>query len=172
MDKVIALISLLLILGLVNGSIYKKEDHLANGEIVYLDLAPVDPRSLMQGDYMALRFKIGTEIYNALPKMDEYQGWQHSADASDGYVIVKKDEKNIGTYKALYSDQVLSDDEVLMQYRIRNGSVKFATDAFFFQEGQAEVFQPARYGQFRIDKSGELLLVAMFDKDLNKLEVP
>jgi uncharacterized membrane-anchored protein len=56
-----------------------------------------------------------------------------------------------------------------MRYRVRNGAVKFATNAFFFQEGHAKHYEPARYGQFRVDSSGELLLVAMYDKELNRL---
>lgn len=31
-------------------------------------------------------------------------------------------------------------------------------------------YQPARYGQFRIDNKGELLSAGMYDKDLKKLE--
>ena len=84
----------------------------------------------------------------------------------------KIDEKNIATYKAIYNDQTLADNEILMRYRVRNGAVKFATNAFFFQEGHAQYYEPARYGQFRVDDKGELLLVAMYDKDLNKLEAP
>lgn len=170
MARIAALVSLVVVLGLVNWSISKKESHLANGRIVYLELATVDPRSIIQGDYMALRFRIGNEVYNALPESKEHQRWGHSADASDGYVIVNLDEKNIATYKALYADQTLSDDEILMRYRVRNGAVKFATNAFFFQEGHAKYYQSASYGQFRIDNKGELLLAAMYDKDLKKLE--
>ncbi len=172
MFKTIAILSLVLVLGLVNWSIAQKEGHLANGKIVYLDLAPIDPRSLMQGDYMALRFRIGDEVYRALPKTEEYRRWRHRADASDGYAVVKIDEKNIATFKAIYKDQVLAENEILMRYRVRNGAVKFATNAFFFQEGHAQYYEPARYGQFRVDDKGELLLAAMYDKDLKKLEVP
>lgn len=170
MSKVVALISLVVVLLLVNWSIAKKEDHLATGRIVYLELVPVDPRSLMQGDYMALRFGIGTKVYEILPKIKDNRRWRHRAYASDGYVIVKLDKKSIATFKALYTDQTLADDEIIMRYRVRDGAVKFATNAFFFQEGNAKVYQPARYGQFRVDDEGELLLVAMYDKDLKKLE--
>ncbi len=86
--------------------------------------------------------------------------------ASDGYVVTSLDEQNIGTFKSLYDDQALSDNEILMRYRVRKGSVKFATNAYFFQEGQGKYYQPARYGQFRVDNKGKLLLVAMYDKDL------
>jgi uncharacterized membrane-anchored protein len=64
----------------------------------------------------------------------------------------------------------LADKEILLRYRVRDGAVKFATNAFFFQEGNAKIYQPARYGQFRVDAEGELLLVSLYDKDLKKLE--
>ena len=170
MLKKIALVSLIIILALVNWSISGKEKHLAEGKIVYLDLAPVDPRSLIQGDYMALRFRLADEVYKALPKTEDRKQWRHNVAASDGYVVTILDERNIGTFKSLYNDQALSKDEILMRYRVRNGAVKFATNAYFFQEGHGKYYQPARYGQFRVDDKGELLLVAMHDKDLNKLE--
>ena len=169
MHRILALIALVVVLGLVNWSIYKKEDQLANGRIVYLHLAPVDPRSLMQGDYMALRFQIGTEVYNALPRAEDLPAWQGDIDTSDGHVVVKLDERQVATFGALYEGQELAGDEVMLCYRVRNGSVKFATDAFFFQEGHAEVYDKAQFGQFRVDDRGELLLVAMFDEELNEL---
>ncbi len=169
MFKKIALVFLVIILGLVNWSILGKEKHIAEGRIVYLDLVPVDPRSLMQGDYMALRFRLADEAYKALPKAKGRRQWRHDVVASDGYVVASLDEQNIGTFKSLYIDQALSENEILMRYRVRNGAVKFATNAYFFQEGHGKYYQPARYGQFRVDEKGELLLVAMYDKELKKL---
>ena len=171
MARIVALVSLVIVLGLVNWSIAKKENHLAEGNIVYLELAPVDPRSLMQGDYMALNFGIARQVYDALPKSKEYKSWRHNIDASDGYAVVKLDERNIATFKSIYRAQPLAENEILMRYRVRNGAIKFATNAYFFQEGTGKYYQSARYGQFRVDDDGELLLVAMYDKDLKKLEV-
>jgi len=172
MRSKIVLIVMVFILAGVNWSIVGKEKHLAQGHIVYLDLAPVDPRSLMQGDYMALRFRIGDEVYRALPKTDEYRRWRHNADGDDGFVVVGQDEKGIASFRRLSTgNEALLEDELLLRYRVRNGAVKFATNAFFFQEGQGKIYEPARYGQFRVNDHGELLLVAMYDKDLIKLEV-
>ena len=47
--------------------------------------------------------------------------------------------------------------------------MRFATDAFFFQEGHAERYEPARYGRFRVNEDGEPLLVALHDSELNLL---
>lgn len=44
-----------------------------------------------------------------------------------------------------------------------------ATNAFFFQEGHAERYEKAHYGEFRVDKEGELLLTALYDEAFNRL---
>lgn len=169
MANKIVLLATIFILGIVNWSIIGKETHLAEGRIVYLELAPLDPRSLMQGDYMALRYKVANAVHQALPKADAYHGWRQAVDASDGYVVVRLDARQVGAFKELDNGQVLSEDELRLRFRVRSGEVKLATNAFFFQEGHAPYYETAKYGQFRVDDKGELLLTAMYDNDLNRL---
>ena len=170
MNKIIALATLLIILGLVNVSIYHKERHLAQGAVVYLPLAPVDPRSLMQGDYMALAFEMERDIYAALPKDETSHRWRRDVIAEDGLAVVTLDERRVGSFATIYAQQPLSPQQILMRYRIRNGTVKFATNAFFFQEGTADTYARARFGEFRVDTDGELLLTALFNGELEKLQ--
>lgn len=158
MRNTIAIITLVAALGIVNWSIAAKERHLSEGTIVYLELAPVDPRSLMQGDYMALRFRLANEL--------------RGKATADGYAVVKVDDQHVGQFDRLDDGQPLAASEVRMRYRLRNGAIKFATNAFFFQEGYAEYYEPARYGQFRVDEKGDLLLAAMYDENLVKLGPP
>lgn len=166
-NKIVTVVTMLLILALVNGAIWAKERHLAEGEVVYLALAPVDPRSLMQGDYMALNFALANQIHSALFQntflQDELQ------KASNGYVVVRLDEQRIAHFQRLDEGSALADDERRLRYRLRHGQIRFATDAFFFQEGHAERYEPARYGQFRLNSKGEPLLVAMHGEELDKL---
>jgi uncharacterized membrane-anchored protein len=63
----------------------------------------------------------------------------------------------------------LANYEIRLRYRVRNDAVKCATNAFFFQEGEANVYSTARYGQFRVTDDGEILLVNMYDLNLSKL---
>ncbi|QOP41018.1 GDYXXLXY domain-containing protein [Sulfurimonas marina] len=162
MANKIALVSLIIVLTLVNWSIYKKEQHLKEGEVVYLELAPVDPRSLMQGDYMALRFKVANEIREKLPKKNTI------LEPQEGDVIVSLAENRVATYKALYKGQDLAVNELRIHYRVRNRQVKFATNAFFFKEGEGKRYEAARYGEFRVD-NGEVLLINLYDKELKRL---
>jgi len=164
--RVVIMATMLLILAVVNAAIWQKERHLLEGEVVYLELAPVDPRSLMQGDYMALNFALSNDIQRALQS-------RHGGDtpeAHDGHAIVRLDEQRIGYFQRLADGEgALGNDERLLQYRLRSGQVRFATDAFFFQEGHAERFESAHYGQFRVNTKGEPLLVALYDGELNPL---
>jgi uncharacterized membrane-anchored protein len=167
MAKKIALLSLLFILIAINLSIYQKEQHRKKGENLYLELAPVDPRSLMQGDYMALRFKVTNAIYDAL-KQQSNNPQSHRLKASQGEAIIRLDKHRIGTFKALYTNQKLLKDEILLYYRVRNAHIKLATNAFFFQEGSGKIYERAKYGHFRI-KNSHPLLVDMFDENLTRL---
>ncbi len=167
-NRWIIVLATVVVLVFVNGSIWQKERHLAEGEIVYLELAPADPRSLMQGDYMALNFALGNQVLNTLAQQAAApQG--RSQQARNGAVVVRLDEQRVAHFQRLEKGAALSDKERRLRYRLRNGQVSFATDAFFFQEGHAERYASARYGQFRVNTQGELLLVAMYDEALNRL---
>jgi len=168
MIKKTVIFGLFLILAFVNWSIFSKEHHLSEGAVVLIKLAPVDPRSLMQGDYMTLRFNLADQIYNELPKNEKYRGWRRNANAEDGFVKVDLDENKLASYDSIHPSIVDSErtvDTLFLRYRVSQGAVVFATNAFFFQEGHAKSFEAAEYGQFRVDEKGELLLEAMVDKD-------
>ena len=62
-SRILIITNLLLLLGYLNWSIYQKEQTLRDGQLVLFELAPVDPRSLMQGDYMSLRLFLGAESF-------------------------------------------------------------------------------------------------------------
>jgi len=44
--------------------------------------------------------------------------------------------------------QAFKKSQTLLQYRIRGGKVKFASNAFFFAEGTAGIYEKAKYGEF------------------------
>ncbi|MEH6355543.1 MAG: GDYXXLXY domain-containing protein [Marinobacter sp.] len=165
----IGLLALLVALAMVNLSVFQIEQQLAHGKVVYLDLAPVDPRSLMQGDYMTLSFAIGQEIRRAIGSIGQDFS---TARTSSHYVIVTLDSQNRASFKALFNGQDLAPEELLLRYRVRHNIVHFATNAFFFQEGDAAYYEAARYGQFRVNEHGEPLLVAMYSDDLKQLGPP
>ena len=149
------------VLGVAAWGVWSNERILSGGQTVLLELAPVDPRSLMQGDYMALNYALNTSIVQ-----------KQSRD--DGYAVVSLDAKRIAklvrTQADLSSETLsLKPDELVIRYRVRNHRVQIATNAFFFQERQEPLFRSARFGEFRVASNGEPRLVAMLDADLKKL---
>ncbi len=150
----------LLVLGAVNFAIVGKEHIKRDGEVVYLALAPVDPRSLMQGDYMALRFALVREIESGDAKTGTTQ---HEGETR--FARVALDAQRVAQLAAADTATPLR-----LRYRIRNGQVWLGTNAFFFEEGTAERFTGARYGEFRVDRaSGEAVLVGLRDAALKPL---
>lgn len=159
MRKTFILMVGVLLLVVINYSIYAKEELLKNGQVVLLELAPVDPRSLMQGDYMALRFAIANKIREA----------NQGKDVQQGHVVIALNENNVGEFKRLDDGRSLAKNEVKMWYRYRNQRVQFATNAYFFQEGDAKIYEASEYGEFRVDRSGESILTNMIDKNFKTI---
>ena len=159
---IIALLGLALVLVVMTRNIIKYENHLATGDTVLLALAPVDPRGFMQGDYMTLSYALERDVFAALNKDPGSYPTNE-----EGYVIVALDQHNVGQFKRLAANQPrnLASNEMALHYRIRNGVMQLATNAFFFQEGHGEAFEAAEYGLFRINDKGEPLLTNLVDDD-------
>jgi uncharacterized membrane-anchored protein len=156
MRKLIAVVAGLIVLLAINFSIYQRETLRSEGRVVLLELAPVDPRSLMQGDYMALNYALNAVFSNQQNK--------------DGHIVVSLDHRGVASFQHFADNTPLATNEAVLQYRIRNNGVKFATNAFFFEEGQAQQYQAARYGEFRVSPDGEMLLTHLRNADLAVLE--
>jgi uncharacterized membrane-anchored protein len=158
MKKIIFIISSVLVFAVFNFGIYQKEQIKAAGEIVFLELAPVDPRSLMQGDYMRLRYKIERE-----------QSYQ--AKEKRGYMVVRLEENRVGKFKRFYQPgEVLAEREKLLRYHDEYGNVRIVPDSFMFQEGLADRYAHAKYGVFKFDGQGNHILVGLADERLQVIQ--
>lgn len=151
MRKAIALLAGLLVLGFVDYGIYGRERLVREGNLVFLRLAPVDPRSLMQGDYMRLRFEAAERPGGLFMPVAE----------GDGRIVLGVDANHVGTYRRLDDGRPLAPGEALIRFRVRGGAARLASDAYFFQEGQSALYAQARYGAFRVAPDGEAILVGL-----------
>lgn len=157
----IAVLGLVGILTFISMNVMKYERHLASGDPVLLQLAPVDPRGFMQGDYMTLSYALERDVLDTLDKTGD------RPKSSDGYVIVALDEHDVGHFVRLadsHQPNTLAANEKAIRYRLRNGSVKLATNAFFFQEGHTNAFEAAEYGLFRVNDKGDPLLTDLVNE--------
>lgn len=153
MKNIILILSTLLIFAFFNYGIYQKEKIKKNGETVFLKLAPVDPRSLIQGDYMRLDYAVAQNHTN-LPKKKR------------GYIVLGLDENKVATFKRFYEGEVLAPDEKLIHYQIQYGHIRIVPDSFMFQEGQAKFYSTAEYAVFKFDGPSNYILSALADDSL------
>lgn len=137
------------VLGYTNWSIWGQERLISQGRPILLALAPVDPRSLIQGDYMRLQYSIARDLQGQdIPR--------------DGYLILRVDQDDVAHYVRVQEpNQQLAPEEVILRYRERDGNLQLGAESFFFQEGHAEYYQTARYGELRVAPNGASILVGL-----------
>ena len=158
--KIIILLNLVLVVVLFNFSVWKKEKVLAEGNMVLLQLAPVDPRSLMQGDYMELRYDFGITEAMRTPA------------AKRGFCVIKTDANKVGRAVRFQTGPTpLHEGEQLLRYHRSEFDLHLGAESYFFEEGTAESFNNARYGGLRVDDKGNSILVGLYDEQ-HRLIVP
>ncbi len=146
-----------LVLVVGNFLVWRKEDIMQNGQLILLEVRQHDPRSLLQGDYMALQYPLAREVNT-------------SHIPTTGTLVLSIDADDIAHYERIYAeDAPLNNNEVLLNYSVRDSDLYWGGDSYFFQEGQAEIFEQAEYAEFRLSGTGEGVLVGLRDGDLRPL---
>lgn len=152
---------LLATLAFVAYSVLTRERTLRDGELVLLRLVPVDPRSLLQGDYMRLRYAI-----------------EQDADPTPrrGYLVLSVDENRVGHYVRLQAERdPLKSGEHLLRFGRRGagagevGRLSVGAESYFFQEGEGDKYARAKYCGLRLDGKGGSVLVGLWDEDLERI---
>ena len=158
-SRILIIANLILLLGYFNWSVYQKEQTLKDGQLVLLQLAPVDPRSLMQGDYMRLNYKEASS--DLLNKQTDTRG----------YAILRTDSNQVGEIVRLQNTlEPVNDNELVIKYKIINRRLFLGAESFFFEEGQDTLFQKAVYGGLKVDDKGQSLLVGLYDEDFHLIQ--
>ena len=179
------------LLGAVNYKVQQFEDVLATGKPVVLKIAPVDPRSLMQGDYMVLNYAILSEFQQSqvLPESNEplesnepietvesneITGIDESSPSEKkAYILVHLDQNHVATFceeqSEIPTDFKHCTPNVYLPIRYKGGWLpKLPSQDYFFAEGKGEHYAQAEYAEYRF-KDGILLLARLLDKDLKGL---
>ena len=179
------------LLGAVNYKVQQFEDVLATGKPVVLKIAPVDPRSLMQGDYMVLNYAILSEFQQSqvLPESNESLESNEPIDTVESnettgidesspsekkaYILVHLDKNHVATFceeqSEIPTDFKHCTPNVYLPIRYKGGWLpKLPSQDYFFAEGKGEHYAQAEYAEYRF-KDGILLLARLLDKDLKGL---
>ena len=126
-----------------------------NGTEILLKLAPVDPRSLIQGDYMALDYELMWEI--------RYKG-------DYKFVVVTVDDNRVATFNRLQNDSTQNANELLLRYKRDGNKISLGAEHFFFNADSVEKYQQAEYGLIKVDNQGRCCLVGVCDNDKRLIE--
>lgn len=155
--RLLILAGLALVLVVANAIIVDKERVRGSSRLVLLELRPVDPRALMQGDYMQLDF---AEAVSRPPAGS-------APPVMGGIAIMRVDEAGVATLARIDDGAPLAADELRLRFAgLRaDGRIDFGIDAFFFEEGTGELYADARYGMFRVDAKGDRVLVGLADEN-------
>jgi uncharacterized membrane-anchored protein len=159
MRRLLYLLSGVAVLGVLGWNVWRNEALISSGQEVLLALAPVDPRSLMQGDYMALRWDLERE--------------SRTLTEPTGAVVLGLDGRRVGTVKRLADGAPLAPEEMLFAVKADpQGGLVLEPHSFLFQEGTADAFAKAKFGIFRVAPDGRHLLVGLADEAARKIQPP
>ncbi|HWA48405.1 MAG TPA: GDYXXLXY domain-containing protein [Dongiaceae bacterium] len=163
---VVVLAGLALILGLANWDILGKRKVIAEGAPLLLELRPADPRSLFQGDYMALALADDTMPNAATIATLPYRGT----------VVLTLDAQGVGRFARLDDGAALQAGELRVQYRRhddwRGARLDYGAQSFFFQGGDAELYSGAKYALLRVAEDGSTVLTDLAGEDRQPIKRP
>ncbi len=80
-------------------------------------LSPVDPRSLMQGDYMDLRYEIARKLPESIPRVEK--------------IVLRLDGNQVGHFVSLDPQKPLGPNQILLRYLRRGKSIHLGAALFF-----------------------------------------
>ncbi|MBD0380807.1 GDYXXLXY domain-containing protein [Paenibacillus sedimenti] len=159
--RLLIAVLLMLQLSAMSLQIGKSEWLLSHGQLIKLELAPLDPRSLMQGDYVRLHYAISDP---ELPAELERDRFFHKKIA-----VVLAPDASTGVYefRRLYTKgEQLSPGEIRMNGTIGGlGNVEYGIETYFIPEGTGQdVERNARYAVVKVSANGDAILVRLLQE--------
>jgi uncharacterized membrane-anchored protein len=156
MNRRVFLITSVLVLLILHGMILQKELMVTQGKTVFLRLGPRDPRALMMGDYMQLRYEQPPVFFSGNAP-------------TQGLAVFEIDARGIASFSRLHGASPLKPNELLIKFQKRGSAIMFGPESFFFQEGHANHYDNARFGELKVTETGAAVLVGMRAEDLSPL---
>lgn len=124
--KPIIFLNLAVILLIVGIETFKKEKVRETGELVLFPLVPVDPRSLLQGDYMQLAYDITRSNFT-------------EDLSSSGYIVFSLDENKVAKFVRFQNEpEPTAEQERKIKYHRHDSGISFGAEEFFSRKGPAK----------------------------------
>ncbi|NOV02010.1 GDYXXLXY domain-containing protein [Paenibacillus planticolens] len=133
----------------------KSEWLLSHGQLVKLQLEPLDPRSLIQGDYVRLRYKISE------PPIFNQKNEALTSKRKISVVLAPNASTGVYEYSRVYSKgESLAPGEVRLNgTRIGYGRIEYGIESFFIPEGTGREYeQNAKFAEVKVSANGDAIL--------------
>lgn len=174
MKKIIPLVIAVLCIVIFIGVILKNEQHLNHSQSIFIELKPVDPRSLIQGDYMVLNYDMyfsDIPIQIGRPSVPLHDTVIENQSEIMAYVALDAQHR---VWKSSLDPRLLelyplSSRIMLQNPRNRLNRLYPASNSYLFAEGLAGCYRNAQYAEFKVDQQGKAMLASLRNKDLKLL---
>jgi len=180
--KILLIINIVILFVLTGFSANKEESYKKLDSYFYLELAPVDPRSLLQGDYMTLNYditdKVRDFIYNNRTYMYDEENENESeekkelrklANSKKAYIAVHLDKNKVAKFVKITKEITDEKDLLFIAYKTNGFDVNINANSYLFQEGTGDKYENARYSKVVLI-GNNLRLIDLRDKDFKEIK--
>lgn len=156
--RLVLLPVIVLQLAILGYQVWSSETILEEGTLVKLELQPVDPRSLLQGDYVRLGYTISN------------LGEHDVAHGEKIRVVLRKQQDDLYAYSGYYElngvwnkeYQAMPEDVVINGTTLGGERVEYGIESYFVPEGTGlEVERNARFAFVKIGRKGDAILESL-----------
>ena len=169
--KILLVINIVILFVVTGFSANKEESYKKLDSYFYLELAPVDPRSLLQGDYMTLNYDITDKaqeiIFNGI--YDSKDENNKFLDMRKGYIVVSLDENKVAKFVKLSKEKTDEKDLLFIAFKSDGFNININANSYLFQEGTGDKYENARYSKVVL-VGNNLRLIDLRDKDFKEIE--
>ncbi len=153
----LVLIVIVLQFGFLGYQTASSERLLTTGSLVKLELQPIDPRSMLQGDYVQLRYTISELPDDVIKSMDD-RGIEGRVE-----IVLSKNDQGLHVFDRIYtSDETLGTNEIVINGKKESynwNQIEYGIENYFIPEGTGlAVEENAHFAYVRIGSNGNAML--------------
>jgi len=183
MKKILIVVNIVLLFVITGFFAQKEESYKKLDSYFYLELRPVDPRSLLQGDYMTLNYDILDQTTEFIYQNKSYDYYEEDkkeeteqererrelAEAKKAYIAIRLDGNKVAKFVKITKEKTDEKDLLFIAYKSNGYSVDINANSYLFQEGTGDKYENARYAKVVL-VDNKLRLIDLRDKDFKEIK--
>ncbi|MBA2942090.1 GDYXXLXY domain-containing protein [Paenibacillus sp. CGMCC 1.16610] len=154
-NRLLIAVLVLLQIAAMSIQIGKSEWLLSHGQLIKLQLEPLDPRSLIQGDYVRLRYTISE------PPISDMKNDDVTSKKKISVVLAPNTATDVYEFKRVYTKgEELAPGEVRMNGTRRGyEGIDYGIENYFIPEGTGRTYeQNAKFAEVKVSAGGDAIL--------------